>query len=287
MRAFEPAETGCVTLEGFQVGYEVFGDSGAPPVLLLPTWQIAHSRMWRMQVPFLARFRRVITLDAPGNGLGERTLNPAAYEYLRIANQAAGLLAHLGLAQADVVGFSRGCAFGLLLAAHHPDRVRRLALIGGSFQPTPWPPPDDSSFWERRSEYTGWDRWNAHYWREHYAEWLEFFFAEVFSEPHSTKPQDDGCIWGHETTPEILIQTYARLSRFPDQSFMDAVAQVQCPVLVIHGEDDHIDLVEASRSLAAARPDWELIIIEDGGHAPHVRHPVRFNLSIAEFLGRS
>jgi len=286
MRAFEPAEAGRVTLDGFQVGYEVFGDPSARPVLLLPQWQIAHSRMWKMQAPFLARFRRVITLDVPGNGLGERTLDPAAFEYLRIANQAVGLLDHLGLAQADVIAFSRACAYGVLMAAHDPGRVRRLALIGGNIQETDWPPPGNPAFWEQRAEYKGWDRWNAHYWREHYAEWLEFFFAEVFTESHSTKPQDDGCAWGQETTPEILIQTSTHASRLPAQSFMHAVAQIRCPVLLIHGGNDHIAPVEASRSLAAARPDWELIIIAGGGHAPHVRDPVRLNLLLAEFLGR-
>ena len=42
MRAIEPAQSGHLTLEGFQVGYETFGDPAAPPVLLLPTWQIVH-----------------------------------------------------------------------------------------------------------------------------------------------------------------------------------------------------------------------------------------------------
>ena len=39
MRAMLPVESGTVKLHGYQVGYELFGDPQAPPVMLLPTWR--------------------------------------------------------------------------------------------------------------------------------------------------------------------------------------------------------------------------------------------------------
>ena len=68
MRATIPVEFGAVKLHGYQIGYELFGDPQAPPVMLLPTWQIAPSLHWRMQAPYLARYFRVITWDPPGIG---------------------------------------------------------------------------------------------------------------------------------------------------------------------------------------------------------------------------
>ena len=114
MRAGEPTESGKLTPHGLQIGYEVFGDPNAPPVRLLPTWQIIHSRIWKIQIPFLARLCRVIAFDSPGNGAAERTTDPRAFEYDRIVDQAVGLLNHLHGEQANVIGFSRGCAYGLL-----------------------------------------------------------------------------------------------------------------------------------------------------------------------------
>jgi pimeloyl-ACP methyl ester carboxylesterase len=70
-------ETGQLEVRGFKISYEVFGNPQAPPILLLPSWQIIHSRHWKMQVPYLARFFRVVTYDSPGNGGGERTTDPA------------------------------------------------------------------------------------------------------------------------------------------------------------------------------------------------------------------
>jgi hypothetical protein len=50
-----------------RIHYEVHGTS-QPDFLLLPTWAIVDSRHWKMQVPFLARYHRVITFDPRGNG---------------------------------------------------------------------------------------------------------------------------------------------------------------------------------------------------------------------------
>jgi hypothetical protein len=54
MRACQPRSDGYVERDGVKVFYEVFG-AGEPTVLLLPTWSIVHSRLWKMQIPYLAR----------------------------------------------------------------------------------------------------------------------------------------------------------------------------------------------------------------------------------------
>jgi pimeloyl-ACP methyl ester carboxylesterase len=138
MRAIEPVEAGQVLLEGFRVGYEVFGPPDAPAVLLLPTWQIVHSHVWKMQVPFLARHFRVVTFDSAGNGQGERTTDPRAYEYDRIGDQAIGLLDYLGIATASVIGFSRGCDYAIPMAARYPERVERLILVACGLSSSGW-----------------------------------------------------------------------------------------------------------------------------------------------------
>lgn len=284
MRAVEPIESGKLMLHGFQIGYEVFGDPNASPLLLLPTWQIVHSRIWKMQVPYLVRFYRVITFDSPGNGRAERTTDPHAFAYDRIVDQAIGLLDHLHVERANVIGFSRGCAYGLLMAAQHPTRVRRLVLIANGTTPEGWPPGDTPHFWQRRTSYEGWEQYNGFYWLEHYRDWVDFFFAELFPEPHSTKAIDDCMRWAHETTPDILVQTTANPALWPAMSSAEAIARVQCPVLIIHGDQDSCDPIALSHALVAARSDWPLITFERSGHAPHVRDSVRVNLVIRGFL---
>ncbi len=286
MRALDPTASGQLNLHGYQIGYETFGDPEQRPFLLLPTWQIIHSRHWKMQVPFLAQYGYVITYDSPGNGLAERTEASAAFEYDRIVDQGVALLDHLGVERADVLGLSRGTVYGIWMAARYPERVRSLALIGNGVTPE-LKPADASEFWRQKEQYEGWEKWNAHYWLNHYEEWLEFFFDQMFSESHSTKGLDDCVGWGQETRPEILVRTSGNPALAPQLSAEEAIARVQCPVLLIHGSDDRITALSASERLAEARPDFELVTLEGCGHGPHVRDPVRVNLLLEEFFSLS
>ncbi len=258
MRPVQPTSSGRLTLEGFQIYYETFGDPDAPPVLLLPTWQIVHSRHWKMQVPYLSRFLHVITYDSPGNGGGERTEDPAAFEYDRIVDQGVALLDHLRIEQADVIAFSRGCYYAIWMAARYPERVKSLVLIGGAVTPEVIPPDYDpkARFWAVKDQYQGADQWNGNYWLEHYDQFVRWFFSEFFTEPHTTKGFVDCVGWAHETKPEILVQTAGNRNLLPRMQNDEAIARVKCPTLVIHGEDDRISSIENSRKLVEARPDF-------------------------------
>ena len=78
MRAVEPREQGAVTRGGVRVGYEVFGE-GATTIVFTPVDLIVHSRIWKGQVPFLARHFQVVTIDPRGNGRSDRPADPAAH----------------------------------------------------------------------------------------------------------------------------------------------------------------------------------------------------------------
>ena len=283
MRALEPIESGQLTTRGFRIGYDVFGKRSQPSLLLLPTWQISPSRHWDMQVPYLARSFRVITYDPPGIGTAQRTDDAAAFQLDRVVDYGADLLDHLGVGNAGVVGLSMGGAYGVWMAARYPERVSKLFVIGTVLPE--WAFADDPSFWARRDSYDGWEKRNAHYWREHYEDWLTFFMAQVFSAPHSTKAIDDAIAWANETTPEILINSVVNPRLLPAMPLDDAIERIRCPVLLMHARDDQIADIATSRALAEARPDWELIEFDAGGHAVHIRNAARVNVELGRFFG--
>jgi hypothetical protein len=70
-RARYPDEEAYVERDGRRLFYEVYGD-GEETIFLLPTWSLVHSRHWKMQIPYLARHFRVLTMDGLGNGRSDR-----------------------------------------------------------------------------------------------------------------------------------------------------------------------------------------------------------------------
>jgi pimeloyl-ACP methyl ester carboxylesterase len=61
--------------------------------------------------------------------------------------------------------------------------------------------------------------------------------------------------------------------------------RLQCPLLVVHGTDDRIASPTRGQALAE-HTGGELVLVEGGGHAPHARDPVFFNLLVRDFARR-
>ncbi|MBX9589588.1 MAG: alpha/beta fold hydrolase [Hyphomonadaceae bacterium] len=73
---------------------------------------------------------RVIAIDNRGHGESEKIYDPKAYAAALMAEDARGLLDHLGIARADVMGYSMGARIAAFLALQHPDRVRSAIFAG-------------------------------------------------------------------------------------------------------------------------------------------------------------
>jgi pimeloyl-ACP methyl ester carboxylesterase len=74
--------------------------------------------------------RRVIALDNRGHGASAKLYDPAAYHSALMAEDVRALLDHLGLARADVMGYSMGARITAFFALAHPERLGR-AVLGG------------------------------------------------------------------------------------------------------------------------------------------------------------
>ena len=283
-RARYPDQEGYVERDGVRIFYEVYG-SGEPTILLLPTWSISHSRVWKMQIPYLSRHFRVLTFDPRGNGRSDRPSEPEAYLEQEFAADALAVMDATATVRAVLVSLSRGAERSLLLGADHPERVEGMAFIAPALPLPPVPPRRQAAheFDERRQSHSGWEKWNRHYWLEDYEDFLEFFFSQVFTEPHSTKQREDAVGWGLETDPETLVATQVA-PRLPDEeSVRELVSRIRCPVLVIHGSADAVR-PHVSGARLADLAGGALAILEGSGHFPHARDPVKVNLLIRDFV---
>ena len=283
-RARYPDSEGYVERDGVRTFYEVYGE-GEQTVMLLPTWSIIHSRHWKFQIAYLARHFRVVSFDGRGNGRSDRPAGPDAYleeEYMR---DAVAVLDATGTERAVLVSLSRGAERALLVAAHHPERVEGMVFIAPALPLPPATPRVEAikAFEEPCVSQEGWGKWNRQYWLEHYEDFLDFFFAQCFTEPHCTKQHEDAVGWGLDTDPETLVATQLA-QRLPDEDSVKALLErIECPILVIHGSDDAIR-PHGSGARLAELAGARLVTLEGSGHLPHTRDPVKVNLLLRDFL---
>jgi pimeloyl-ACP methyl ester carboxylesterase/predicted glycosyltransferase len=294
-RARYPDAEGYVERDGVRVFWESYG-AGDQTILLLPTWEIVHSRVWKCQIPYLARHLRVVTFDPRGNGRSDRPREVDAYDRREVAGDALAIFDSLGVERAAVVSWCGGV--GVLLAAEHPERVGALVEIAPDSPLTTDPGEQQGySFDDLLDTDEEWAKWNRHFWLRDWPGFVEFFMSEMFSEPHSTKQIEDAVAWGLETDPEtivrgmeadwILPRPHGSPAGWPwidREQALALCARIRCPVLVIHGSRDRIVGADRGPAVAAAIPGARLLLLEGAGHAPHLRDPVKVNLELRDFL---
>ncbi len=266
-----------------RVFYEVYGE-GEPTVVLLPTWSIVHSRFWKAQIHYLARHCRVITFDGRGNGRSDRPAGPAAYHPDEFALDTLAVMDATATVHASLVALSCGARWATILAAEHPERVDAIVCIGPALALAPnHPERERYAFDEPLDTDAGWAKYNSHYWRRDYRGFLEFFLRQCVNEPHSTKQIEDGIAWALDTDPEVLADTARGLGLPTREPVRETCARIACPTLVIHGDLDLVRAHAQGKALAEVT-NGALVTLENAGHMPTGRDPVKVNLLLRDFL---
>jgi pimeloyl-ACP methyl ester carboxylesterase len=131
--------------DGVDIAYIDEGEG--PPVLLIHGFASNARTNWvdTGWVDMLVKAgRRVIAIDNRGHGHSEKLYDTADYGSPIMAEDARRLLDHLGIAQADVAGYSMGARIAAFLALAHPERVRRaefgglgIGMVRGAGAPEP------------------------------------------------------------------------------------------------------------------------------------------------------
>ena len=283
MRACVPRSDGFVERDGVKIHYEVYGEDG-PTVLLLPTWAIIHKRFWRMQLAYLSRHFRVVSFDGRGNGRSDRPSGVEAYLVEEYVGDTLAVLDATSTERAIAVACSCGALWGTIAAGDHPERFDGVVYIAPAVGLAPGHPERQVyGFDDQLETAEGWAKYNIHHWQRNYSDFLEFFFAQCFTEPHSTKQIEDCVGWGLDIDPETLTDTHRATALCQLEQLVEACARVRCPVLVIHGDSDRIRPHAQGAALAEAT-SGALVTLEGAGHFPMTRDPVRVNLLIKQFV---
>ena len=271
--------------DGVRIAYEVFG-SGDPTVVFLPSTPIIHSRQWKGQVPYLARSHRVITFDGRGNGRSDRPEEPDAYREASMVSDLEAVMDATATDAAVLVGLcSDGVWRAIELAAARPDRVLGIVAfaVGVPLLTPPHPWRVQHSFEDELPTDDGWAKVNRHYYRRDYPGFARWFFAEMTSEPHSTKQIDDAAGWAIDGSAEAMIADTVVDQNFDLAAIEATCRAVTCLMLLVHGSEDRCQPPARARRLAELT-GAPLVEVEGAGHMIPGRHPVLANLLIRDFL---
>jgi pimeloyl-ACP methyl ester carboxylesterase len=117
--------------DGVRIAYSDEGQG--EPILLIHGFASNVAANWRdpgWLTTLTAAGRRVIAFDNRGHGQSEKLYDPSLYGAPSMAEDARRLLDHLGIARADVMGYSMGARIATFLLLAHQERVRSAILAG-------------------------------------------------------------------------------------------------------------------------------------------------------------
>jgi pimeloyl-ACP methyl ester carboxylesterase len=136
-----------VSFDGTELYYDQEGTG--PPVILLHGFTSSVDGNWRQPGIWRAVLdagRQALGFDARGHGRSEKPHDPAAYENDAMVRDVAAFFDHVGLGEADLVGYSMGAATAIRFAASDvvagDQRLRRLVLGGIGGDPARWAAPE-------------------------------------------------------------------------------------------------------------------------------------------------
>jgi len=245
------------------VGYEVHG-AGAPIVLLHP-FPFARD-IWGGVAEVLATRHQVIAVDA--RGFGETPLS-GGYAIADLADDLVGLLDHLGVARAAVLGMSMGGYTALASAIRHPARVAALVLCDtrAGADAAAMRAARDGAIARIRASGSG--------------PYLDGSMARLLSPSAPPSLLTFLRSWAEERT-ESLIAGIEALRDRPDRS--GELGEIRCPTLALRGTDDQVTPAEDMREMVGAIAGATFVELPGAGHLAHLEAPGPFERALMPFL---
>jgi len=266
-----PTREGFVERDGIRSWYAQFGATG-PWLVFAPVFQIGNAYLLRGVVPWLAQHFRVVVGDLRGNGRSDRPTSPEQYSFDHYHADFVAILDRLEVDRAALVGISAAAMTVLRVAAEQPERVSHLVIAGGlasRLLTTAEAVADGKNVLQRM--------------RADWPAYLDEFFGICFSEPHSTKPYEDGVVRCGAATDGRTVAM--GLAGWFGADMRENASRVRCPTLVIHGDDDRRVAYANGQQIASLVPGARLLTIGAGGHLMPARDPVAFAIAVRDFVG--
>lgn len=242
-----PVQKGYISVNGIDLHYVTYGEGS--PVLLIHGG-LGSSDWWWNQIAVLQKSHQVIAFDSRGNGRSTRTSEAFSYELLM--SDTLLLLEHLQIESTFVVGWSDGAIIGLLLAAHHPDKVKGVFAFGVN-----------TSLSGLKKGF------------EHSPTFLAAFKRAEHEYKKISKTPDEFALF--------VQQISVLWANDPDLSD-DMLKAIAVPVTIAIGMHDEGILLSHTRHIVALIPNAKLVIFQNASHFAPLQIPLEFNRKLLKAI---
>jgi 3-oxoadipate enol-lactonase len=247
-------------------------DVGTGPAVVLIHGLAGDHSAWSAQVELLRPRHRVIAFDNRGAGRSTQVDEPVGTRDLAV--DTLGLMDHLKIARAHVVGRSMGGAVAQHLALMAPERVESLTLCA-SFA---WLDALGRRVLQNMREALEW----RGSWADHARHSVQNFVSAGFFNRHPDQVAAIERLLGGETRlpacysrQNEACQTHDTLAELP---------RIMQRTLVMGGEVDPICSLTATHGLAEGLPNATLEVFGDASHFFLMEQPERFNRLLTDWL---
>ena len=257
---------------GIATNYHDVG-SGSPVLLIHGSGPgVTAWANWRLVLPELGKTCRAIAPDMVGFGYTDRPTG-IAYDVDTWVEHAVGLLDALGIERTDLVGNSFGGAIALALAIRHPQRVRKLVLMGSVGVPFTITPELDAvwGYVPSLSAMRG--------------------LLDIFAHDRSLVTDELAELRYQASIRPGFQESFSAMFPAPRQRWVDAMASSEADIraiaqrtLIIHGRDDRVIPLSNSLTLNRWIDDSQLHVFGRCGHWVQIEHSAEFNRLVASFL---
>jgi pimeloyl-ACP methyl ester carboxylesterase len=262
-----------IDANGYRVAYV---RSGVGPTIVLLHGGGTWSYSWRKNVEALAQSHDVIAIDFIGHGFTKRIgSGRSSYDLAQTNAFLEATLDALGVREADFVGNSWGGGWALAFAQDHPDRVRRLVLIGSSGVPE-----RDRLEWEMLRWPVIGDVLGRFVRRSDVASGLR----AAVGDPTSVTEADISTVYAPLKQKEVQAAQVGFMRHLDFRLTAARLKQTQQPTLVLWGEKDTYVSVKSQRTICNEMPNARLVTISRAGHLTHEDQPQLVNQLITSFL---
>ncbi|MCE8508580.1 alpha/beta fold hydrolase [Ruegeria pomeroyi] len=222
----------------------------------------------------ISEHHSLLRFDPIGFGRSDRALEEFSFdtlaENLKLAADAAGF------ERFALYSESGGVLSALRFAVKYPERVSRLAIVGGYAEGRGRRNPELKSDVMQSLVTEGWTAQEISF--------VSAMMLSYFPEGPLEAIHDMARNMINASSRETMLKVRAAIH---DVSLLPLLPQVRCPTLIIHARHDTVHPLSEAQKLAAGIPGAELMVLETANHIPIPGNAVwgEYQSTLLGFLG--